>query len=127
MPVVSAHVFTVGTTQYDLRQAVMWALESATVVRVHYRGAPEGTWIRHVLADWVAAKQTSLGTTIAASPHIFSTGSSFWDVRFAGMWAPGVGTEIRVYYEGTNEDTWVTHPVIADWEAKKTASLGAGG
>lgn len=127
MPVASIHVFSTGSTQYDLRQATMWALESATVLKVQYRGAPEGTWVRHVLTDWVAAKQTSLGTTIALSPHIFNIGSSFWDLRFAATWAPGVGTGIRVYYEGVNEDTWIEHPVIADWEAKKTISLAAGG
>lgn len=127
MPIVSDHVFTVGATQYDLRQAVMWALESATVVKVQYRGSPEGSWVHHVLADWIAAKQTSLGTTIALSPHIFGNGTSFWDLRFAASWCPDEGTGIKVYYESVNEDAWVRHPSLVAWEAKKTLSLAAGG
>ena len=127
MPVVSDHVFTVSGSQYDLRQAVMWSLISPTEVRVNYRGAPGEQWISHDLATWIAAKQTSLGSTIAASPHIFAQGAtSFYDVRFAAMWTP-YGSAVRVYYEAAQEYTWVEHPSLVDWEAKKQASLTAGG
>ena len=126
MPVASIHVISTGSTQYDLRQAVMWSLISATQLRVNYRGAPQETWVPHVLADWIAAKQTSLGTTIALSPHIFGNGSSFYDVRFAAMWFPS-GLGVKVYYEAANQSTWIEHPSLVDWEAKKQASLDAGG
>ena len=125
MPVTSVHAFTVSGTQYDLRQAVMWAPESADVIRVLYRGAPEGAWIRHDLAAWIAAKQASLGTTIALSPHIFTSGSTSWDLRFATMWNVGTNGAVRVYYEAVNSDTWVTHPDITTWLAKKQTSLNA--
>jgi hypothetical protein len=127
MAVTSIHVFTKGTTQYDLRQAVMWALISATEVRVNYRGAPQEAWVTHDLAAWIAAKQTSLGTTIALSPHIFGNGTSFYDLRFAAMWFPSGAQGVKVYYEAANESTWIEHPDLSAWETKKTTSLGAGG
>lgn len=126
MTVASDHVFTTSGTQYDLRQAVMWSLISATEVRVNYRGAPQEGWVRHDLTAWVAAKQTSLGSTLAACPHLFSVGDSFWDVRFAAMWA-AYGSGVRVYYESANEYAWVDHPSRVAWEAVKAASLAAEG
>jgi hypothetical protein len=127
MPVTSINVFSNAGTQYDLRQAVMWALISPTEVRVNYRGAPGETWIKHDLASWVAAKQTSLGTTLALSPHIFNIADSYWDLRFAAMWTPSPGGGVRVYYEAANEYTWVDHPSLAAWEARKQLSINAGG
>ena len=126
MPVASIHVFTVGSTQYDLRQAVMWSVISATEIRVNYRGTPQQTWVTHVLADWVAAKQTSLGSTFALCPHLFAQGSTYWDVRFAAQWFP-YGSGVKVYYEATQDATWVEHPDLAAWELVKQASLDAGG
>lgn len=127
MAVTGIHIYTTGQTQYDLRQAVMWAQESPTVVLVNYRGAPEETWVRHDLAGWAAAKQTSLGSAFSLCPHIFNIAGSYWDVRFAAMWVPVAPNRIKVYYEAANEFTWVEHPSQTAWEAVKQNSLNNGG